>query len=115
MHHLRKDIEGMHQDIVDILQIPCSPIVSEWKYHQGKLYLIELSPQIPGEHMGDYLIPRSLNYPYFLNLVKLTTGEDIDLPKWDKVKQKKVFRVKYWVERPNDWVSEQWKLKADFF
>ena len=115
MHHLRKKIEAMHQAIVNTFQIPCAPIVSEWKYYDGKLYLIELSPQIPGEQMGDYLIPRSLNYPYFLNLVKLTTGRSIDLPRWNKVKQKKIFRVRYWVEKPNEQVSQQWQLKADFF
>ncbi len=115
VHHLRKEIEEMHQKIVDILQISCSPIVSEWKYYQGKLYLVELSPQIPGEQIGDYLIPRSLHYPYFLNLVKLTTGQSIDLPRWNKIEQKKMFRVRYWVEKPNEQVSQQWHLKADFF
>ncbi len=114
IQHLKKEIEEIHQKITDTLQIPCSPIVSEWKYHCGKLYLIELSPQIPGEYIGDYLIPRSLNYSYFSNLVKLTTGDQINLPSWRKAKLKKTYKVRYWLEKPHDQIWNQWKLKSDF-
>ena len=115
MHeHLKAGIISLHQSIVDQLQIPCSPVVSEWKYHQNKLHLIEFSPQIPGECMSDFLIPRSLNYPYFKNLIKLTTGEPIELPKWNQVSPGKLFRVRYWVQKPDQATWEQWRSRSEF-
>ncbi|MCS6984492.1 MAG: hypothetical protein NZM25_05110 [Leptospiraceae bacterium] len=77
----KEKLEKIHQKIVDILEIPLSPLVSEWIVHEGKFYLIEMSPQIPGEFLPTFLIPEGLHYDYFENLVRLVTGKDIDLPR----------------------------------
>lgn len=47
----------IHQQIADRLHISDTPIVSEWKIKQGKYYLIELSPQVPGEFVPRFSYP----------------------------------------------------------
>ena len=74
---MREKIIDAHQNIVEKFQIECSPIVSEWKYYDEDLYLIEISPQIPGEYLGSFLIPKLINYDYFQNLVRLMTSRKI--------------------------------------
>ncbi len=80
----REEIAKMHQKIVDIMQIPDAPIVSEWKLRNGKYYLIEMAPQIPGEYLGSFLIPSALKYPFFRNVVRLMVDRKIDPPPSDK-------------------------------
>ena len=111
---LRKEIKEIHQQITDALQIPCSPIVSEWKYVKGKLYLIEISPQIPGEYLSSFLILNSFKYDYFANLVKLTTGETIEVPDWEKINLSEKSYIKYWVNKPPLYNWEKWQKKSSF-
>ena len=79
-HFLSSQISLIHQEIVQTLQVTDTPIVSEWKVFQDKLYLVEISTQIPGEFLASFLIPKALSYPYYENLVKLTLGRNIDRP-----------------------------------
>lgn len=96
----------IHQQIADRLHISDTPIVSEWKIKQGKYYLIEISPQIPGEFVPDFLIPQGVKYNYFQNLVRLTLGEPIEAV--NNLKRQKA-RVQYWQEKiPQD----EWKQKS---
>ena len=113
-HGLKETIEGAHQNIVDALQIPSSPVVSEWKYRNRHLYLIEISPQIPGEYIGQFLIPSSLEYDYFANLVRLTLDQNIETPTWENVDLTKTVRVKYWIQKPLAHVWESWQRDAQF-
>jgi len=77
---LHEILHAIHQKITEVFQISDCPLVSEWKISKGMIYLVELSPQIPGEYLGSHLIPESVNYNYFANLVRLTTGKKIQLP-----------------------------------
>jgi len=108
-----KTIEEIHQKIVDILGISSTPIVSEWKVKDGMFYLIEISPQIPGEFIGDFLIPKALNYDFFGNLVNLTTGEKTEKINFSS-KMHEVL-VKYQVKKPADVESNLIKKNAFFY
>ena len=99
------EISNMHEKIVRQLQIPVGPLVSEWKIVDGKYYLIELSPQIPGEMLGNFMIPEVLHYDFYRNLVKVTTGQDSDpLP---TRKNSNSGRVRYFQQKidPDEWKS----------
>lgn len=100
----RNILQEIHQKIVDILEIPISPIVSEWIVQDGKFYLIEISPQIPGEFLPNYLIPEGLNYNYFENLVNLMTGKNFSLP--DKKTTTRRIYIRYFEKPPS---VEYWK------
>ncbi|MBL8034499.1 MAG: hypothetical protein JNJ69_12395 [Leptospiraceae bacterium] len=95
--HLAKSIEEIHNQACMRLQLSDTPVVSEWKVVADRIYLIELSAQIPGEHVADFLIPKGLRYDYFKNLVKLTLGEKIE-PVSEKHRQ--AVKVKFWPENP---------------
>lgn len=95
--HLAQSIREIHNFACLKLQLSDTPIVSEWKVVADRLYLIELSAQIPGEHVGDFLVPKGVHYNYFQNLVKLTLGEKIDpIPE----KNYQNITIKYWAENP---------------
>ncbi|MDH5719978.1 MAG: ATP-grasp domain-containing protein [Spirochaetia bacterium] len=108
----KKIIEEIHQKLVDILGVSDSPLVSEWKIKNGEFYLIEISPQIPGEFLGSFLIPKGLNYDFFKNLVKLTIGENIEPVKIPS-KPNKV-AVKYFINKPSPDEWNSLKEKALF-
>jgi len=102
-------LEDIHQKIVIELDIPSCPIVSEWKIKNGEFYLIEISPQIPGEFIPNFLIPNGLRYDYFDNLVSLTTGKEVEPIK--KLKKPKNVRIKYFPHKipNNEWEDLQQK------
>lgn len=103
--HLAASIQQIHEQICMRLQLSDTPIVSEWKVVADRIYLVELSAQIPGEHVADFMIPKGLRYDYFANLVKLTLGEKIE-----PVSEKHLHpvRVRYWAENPGwgEWQEE---------
>ena len=77
-HSLFSQMISLHQEIVEVLQITDTPLVSEWKIVENEMYLIEISLQIPGEYLASFLIPGALYYDYFKNLANLTLGRSID-------------------------------------
>ncbi|WP_157210382.1 ATP-grasp domain-containing protein [Turneriella parva] len=109
--HLAASIQQIHEQICMRLQLSDTPIVSEWKVVADRIYLVELSAQIPGEHVADFMIPKGLRYDYFANLVRLTLGEKIE-----PVSEKHLHpvRVRYWAENPGwgEWQEET--RKASF-
>lgn len=108
MYHERsREISDMHQAMNKILQIESAPLVSEWKIRNGRYHLIELSPQIPGEYIGRFIIPKAIGYDFFDNLISLTTGEPIVEP----VQQRKPVKasVVYFAKRPT---QKEWDEKG---
>jgi hypothetical protein len=95
--HLAPQIQEIHTQICMRLQLSDTPVVSEWKVVADRLYLVELSAQIPGEHVADFLIPRGVGYDYFGNLLRLTLGEKIE-PVPTKIRRP--VTVRYWAENP---------------
>ncbi|MCX7631784.1 MAG: ATP-grasp domain-containing protein [Turneriella sp.] len=101
--YLRQAIAEIHEQITLLLQLSDTPVVSEWKVVAERLYLVEFSAQIPGEHVADFLIPRGLGYDYFGNLLALTLGEKIAaIPE----KIRRAVTIRYWTENPG---PEQWQ------
>lgn len=109
--HLAQSIREIHNDACLRLQLSDTPVVSEWKVVADRLYLVELSAQVPGEHVADFIIPKGMRYDYFGNLVKLTLGEKIE-PVADKPRQN--VTVRYWAENPG-WGEWQEATKAAAF
>jgi hypothetical protein len=112
-YSLSSQITLMHQEIVQTLQITDTPIVSEWKIRDDKLYLIEISAQIPGEFLAGFLIPRALSYAFYENLVKLTLGRNVDRPPGESKTKPAI--IKYFPEK----ISKEDRLRieknAEFF
>lgn len=106
------DLINIHQMITDLFQIPMGPIVSEWLYHDGQYYLVELSPQIAGEFIPQFIIKGAIRYDYYENLVRLTTGEPVDEPVLPRKPRKTVLRFLEEKIPPAEWnrMSDQ----ADF-
>ena len=100
---LSEKIHDIHQEAVEVLNLPNTPIVSEWKLHRGKLYLVEMSAQIPGEYLASYLIPAAMNYDYYNNLIKLCTGESVKYP--PSLSRTKSGSVKFVLDKMSD---EKW-------
>lgn len=111
-HANASEITEMHRKIVESLQIPVGTLVSEWKVKDGKYYLIELSPQIPGEMLGTFLIPKIIGYDYFKNLVNVTTGRKPE--KLIRPKKKTRGRVLYFDKKPPKAEWDELLLKASF-
>lgn len=109
--HLAPQIQEIHSQVCMRLQLSDTPVVSEWKVVADRLYLVELSAQIPGEHVADFLIPRGLGYDYFGNLLRLTLGEKIE-PVPEKVRQP--ITVRYWAENPGFGEWQELTRKAAF-
>ncbi|MDH5718205.1 MAG: ATP-grasp domain-containing protein [Spirochaetia bacterium] len=107
-----KVLQEIHQKLVYILGIQTGPLVSEWKIKNGKFYLIELSPQVPGEYIGSFLIPQSIQYNFFKNLVNISTGNEIEPVKYPKKPKKTT--VKYWDKKVPIDVWDISKEKAVF-
>lgn len=100
--HLAQAVLEIHDEACMKLQLADTPIVSEWKVVADRLYLVELSAQIPGEFVADFLIPQGIGYDFFKNLVRLTLGEKIEpLPH----KKLRPVTIRYWPENPGwgDW------------
>lgn len=95
--HLAPAIQEIHNQACMRLQLSDTPIVSEWKVVADRLYLVELSAQIPGEHVADFLIPKGVRYNYFENLVRLTLGEKI-APVPERNRQN--ITIRYFAENP---------------
>ncbi|MBN8220316.1 MAG: hypothetical protein J0L53_05300 [Spirochaetes bacterium] len=109
--HLATSIREIHNQACLKLQLSDTPVVSEWKVVADRLYLVELSAQIPGEHVADFMIPKGVHYNYFQNLVKLTLGEKIEaVPE----KNRQNVTVKYWAENPG-WGEWQEATKSAAF
>lgn len=110
--HDASRLADIHQKIVDVLQIPMTPLVSEWKMFEGKYYLIELSPQIPGEYIPSFMMKYGLGYDYYDNLVALTTGQQLRLP--DSGRAVRALRIKYY---PGKMSSVEWaeETRGAFF
>jgi len=102
----------IHDELTGILELPVTPLVSEWKVYKDEFYLIELSPQIPGEYIASFMIPKGLKYDYFANLVSLTIGEPV-LPS-PIPKTKKKITIKYWPSKISKDSWEEEKKKAYF-
>ena len=111
---MKEKIIDTHQSILETFQIECSPIVSEWKYFNGDLYLIEVSLQVPGEYLGSFLIPKLIDYDYFRNLVKLMTDNKIKKINWESTKKHKSGSIQYWQQRPSPNLWKQWEKRSDF-
>lgn len=99
-HDRRGEVEAMHQEIVSAIELPDAPLVSEWKLRSGKYYLVEMSPQIPGEFLGSFLIPSALKYPYFRNLVRVLVGRNVEEVKPDK--KTKAGTIQYYTDVMSD-------------
>lgn len=109
--HLAAQIAEIHSLICLRLQLSDTPLVSEWKVVADRLYLVEISAQVPGEHVADFLIPRGMGYDYFGNLLKLTLGEKID-PAPEKIRQP--ITIRYWAENPGFGEWQELTRKAAF-
>lgn len=108
---LTQSVCEVHEQACLRLQLSDTPIVSEWKVIANRLYLIEISAQIPGEHVADFLIPRGLRYDYFRNLVRLTTGEKVDSVNG---KYQQPITIRYWSENPG-WGEWQEAIRTAAF
>ncbi len=109
---MQQYIIKMHQEIVDSFQMLATPLVSEWKYFEGEFYLIEISPQIPGEYIGSFFIPKILKYDYFANLINLTIGEPIQKPPPQAIK--KSVKIQFWDKKQDDETWKKQSKKASF-
>jgi hypothetical protein len=76
------------QQVVDSLQIEASPIVSEWLIQEGNIFLVEVSPQVAGEFIPQFLISEVLRYDYYQNLLSLALGKEIEQPTLSKFRKK---------------------------
>lgn len=105
---LKNDIEVLHQDLIEVLDISSGPVVSEFKIKDGKLHLIEITPQIPGEFIAKFIIPKSLKYDYFSSVVDITTGKSIEISPFmkKKFKPEKKVTVKYFLEKIS---TQEWE------
>ncbi len=113
---MKEDLERIHQNLVEILDIPFGPVVSEFRIRDGIPYLIEISPQIPGEYIARFMIPRALNYDLYAAVVDNTTGGKIPPSPMMKPKfiPEKNVRVEYFLEGVS---TEEWEKRmhhADF-
>lgn len=91
--NLHEEITQIHQQIVDVLLPYNCPLVSEWKVFKGKLYLVEISAQTPGEFLPNFLIPQALHYNYYSQLLRLSTNQKIEKVKHSNRKVKVVFQA----------------------
>ncbi|HRP69548.1 MAG TPA: hypothetical protein PLY93_08455 [Turneriella sp.] len=101
--HLAGAIRDVQNQVCIKLQLADTPVVSEWKVVAGRLYLVEFSAQIPGEHVADFMIPKGLGYDYFKNLVRLTLGEKVESA---PEKHKQNITIKFWPQNPG---SSEWQ------
>jgi len=101
-----------HNDLITILQINNTPLVSEWKIHNNELYLIEISPQLPGEYLATILIPEVTGYDLFKNTVSLATGLPLESIT-NKKNHKKGF-VQFFTAPVKEYEWSQYKKKAIF-
>jgi len=100
--HLAQAVLEIHNEACMKLQLADTPVVSEWKVVADRLYLVELSAQIPGEYVADFMIPKGTGYDFFKNLARLTLGEKIEaMPQ----KKPRSVTVRYWADNPGwgDW------------
>ncbi len=95
----QKILTGM-QSLVKIMQIPAGPIVAEFIIKDQNLFLIEISPQVPGELIGEYVIPAAAGINLYTEIVRVFTGLPTTLPKKRKLKPMKQIRVEYIIENP---------------
>lgn len=109
--HLAQKIQEIHTQVCLRMQLSDTPVVSEWKVVADRLYLVELSAQIPGEHVADFLIPRGAGYDYFGNLLRLTLGEKVE-PVPEKVRRR--ITIRYWPENPGFGEWQELTHKAAF-
>lgn len=110
---LLEKIKLAHNIIIDAFQITDTPLVSEWKVRDNELLLIEVSPQIPGEFLGNVVIPKALSYDYYGNLLELTLGNPVD-EKMNRKKAKKAL-VKYHPQILSDAQINEIKREADMY
>lgn len=76
-----REIEGIVQRIVTLSGLATSPLVTEFIYLRGQLYLIEASPEIGGEFLADYGFNAVTGQSYFDWLVRLLTEDRMpDVP-----------------------------------
>jgi biotin carboxylase len=109
--HLTDRIREIHDIACLKLQLADTPIVSEWKVVADRLYLIELSAQIPGEHVADFLIPKGIRYDYFKNLVSMALGNKIEAI---SDKHQHPVTIRYWPENPGWGEWQEATRKAEF-
>ncbi|MCE9598074.1 MAG: ATP-grasp domain-containing protein [Spirochaetia bacterium] len=69
------DIESIVQRLVSLSGLRTSPLVSEFIYLRGQLYLIEASPEIGGEFLADFAFTAATGQSYFDWLVRLLTED----------------------------------------
>lgn len=73
------EIHLLCQSISKLTNLDNSPLVAEFKItSEGKIYLMEVMPEIGGEYLADYLIPEFYTYDYFKNYIALTLGDLIE-------------------------------------
>ncbi|HMV41118.1 MAG TPA: ATP-grasp domain-containing protein [Leptospiraceae bacterium] len=83
------EVHLLCQSIVNLTNLDNSPFVAEFKISDnGKIYLIEVMPEIGGEYLADLLIPEFYQYDYFKNYIKMTLGERIESVDSQKIKKK---------------------------
>ncbi len=97
----QKILNGM-QSLVKTLQIPAGPIVAEFIVKDQELFLIEMSPQVPGELIGEYLIPAATGINLYSEIVRVLAGLPTNLVKKRKIKPMKQIRIQYIVQNPGN-------------
>ncbi len=111
----QKILTEIHQEMIDTLQISDASLVSEWKYYNNKFYLIEVSPQVPGEYIASHLIPYAYGYNYFNNLVNLTIGQKLNPSRILTSKNVPTpVSIKYILQKPSQTEWAEHTHKADF-
>lgn len=104
---MQKSISELMQEIIQTLQIPLGPIVAEFRTDGEVFYLIEISPQIPGEYIGEYMIPLSTGEPFYEHIVRVMTGSK---PNFSKKRKEQPVQIEYLVQPVPE---NEWKQKAE--
>ncbi len=106
-------ISEIHQKIIEKVPMTNAPIVSEWKYYDNKFYLMEISLQIPGEFLAEFILPKALHYNYFQNYLLMHLGAPIQ--KVNFPKKSKIYTVQYIPKKINDNELERMVKNASFY
>lgn len=107
------EIREILQEIITLLQIDSSPLVSEWLVKDDSIFLVELSPQVPGEFLPQFLIPAAKNYDYYDNLVRLAIGEPVEIPAKRSFGNKSA-RLSFIPKKTSEFQWQQMSKKAAF-
>jgi biotin carboxylase len=103
------EIRFQCQRIVSVTGLVNSPLVAEFKMDSKKnIFLIEVVPEIGGEFLADWIIPKHYEYNYFDDYVRLITGQDLKLFNKNK-KQKHETWIRYLASPPGKYRILEYK------